>query len=67
MLGQFAQDYRDLGIDYVFLLRLQEDQSQRLLKIKLGGAEPKYIKHRGDKFSATNMLELARLWGFTKY
>jgi glycerol-3-phosphate cytidylyltransferase-like family protein len=61
---QFAQDYRELGIDYVFLASNQEDHQNRLEKIAKGGAEPKYLKHRGNEFSSTRMLERAIQWGF---
>jgi len=62
--AQYAQDYRDLNVGYVFLARQQQDKSARIKKIMAGGAEPKILVHTGFERSATNILKLIKERGW---
>lgn len=59
----YVRDYQNLNVNYVFLAADQEEKEKRLLKIKLAGAEPKYLYHRDGAFTATAVLGLLKKRG----
>jgi cytidyltransferase-like protein len=56
----YADDYQKLGVNFVFLASNQEDIEERLNKIRLGGAEPRYLSPQSGQFSATKIVQLIK-------
>lgn len=57
---QYVIDYRDLGVNYVFLDEATEDLEKRMSLITQAGARPMFLSRREGDYSSTKLIELAK-------
>lgn len=53
----FSRDYKDLGVNNVFLMPDQENLSARLSQIKLAGAKPKFFEQPIGNLTSTAVIK----------